>query len=228
MAQIKFSALVSDFKGKLNGSIFSSSSKGNFVRNRKSIKSIKSPASQQAKFNLGRITSQWKTLSLAQMQSFENLAEFYQTPNKFGDMITPSPYLLYSRLNNNLNLIGVPLLTDAQQPEPEINVNNFRVTEALNGRIRVRWGQGLSEFVYPVVYVSKPQSNGVLSFPSTVTVLLNLQAPTPNNNLVNNLLLDKFASIQNGQKFFFKMDMIDIRTGQRYGNFTSSITLQNQ
>lgn len=109
MARIKFSGLVSEMKGKLNGSVLSSNRGGAYIRNNKAGQKNLSAKSTQVKNKFGSLASQWRNLSVEQQEQWALMAPNYPTTNKFGDVRIPSGYELFMRLNGTLQLMNLPL-----------------------------------------------------------------------------------------------------------------------
>jgi hypothetical protein len=102
MPKIKLSALISDIKGKSNGSVFSKNKSGVYFRNNPSGGGKKSAKWDRQKSILGSLASQWKDLSTAQKEAWNDAVTSYQTTNAFGDIRIPSGYELFMRLNGSL------------------------------------------------------------------------------------------------------------------------------
>lgn len=116
MARIKFSGLVSEMKGKLNGSVMSSNRGGAYIRNNKAGQKNLSAKSTQIKNKFGSLASQWRNLSVEQQDQWALMAPNYPTTNKFGDVRIPSGYELFMRLNGTLQLQNLPLQTLPSAP----------------------------------------------------------------------------------------------------------------
>lgn len=109
MARIKFSGVVSEVKGKLNGTVFSRNRGGAYMRNNKSGQTTNSAKSSQVKNKFGSLASRWRSLTVDQQNEWNAAGINYPTVNKFGDTRTPSGYELFMRLNGTLELMGLPI-----------------------------------------------------------------------------------------------------------------------
>ena len=109
MARIKFSGVVSEVKGKLNGTVFSRNRGGAYMRNNKSGQTTNSAKSSQVKNKFGSLASRWRSLTVDQQNEWNAAGINYPTVNKFGDTRTPSGYELFMRLNGTLELMGQPI-----------------------------------------------------------------------------------------------------------------------
>lgn len=128
MPKVKFSALVSDMKGKSQGSVFSTNSGGAYFRNNPSGGGRKSATWQAQKNSFSVLASQWKSLTLAQQIEWNDMGPSYPTTNAFGDQRIPSGYELFMRLNGTLSALNLPTLVTPVAP------NSFPVMDD------VEWG----------------------------------------------------------------------------------------
>lgn len=127
MPKIKTSALVSDIKGKAEGSVFARNSGGLYFRNNPSGGGRKSQSWDKSKNLFGSLASRWRNLTQAQQEAWNNAVSSYQTIGAFGDARIPSGYELYMRLNTPLVNIGLPALETPESPEqmPTVDSINF-------------------------------------------------------------------------------------------------------
>lgn len=116
MAKIKYSALVSDMRGKLNGSVMSKNRSGAYVRNKVTPSNPQSPAQMLIRGIFSEITKGWSQLSDVARQSWENSVEAFQGTNIFGDAVKPSGKTLFQKLNQNLMISGQASVTVCPAP----------------------------------------------------------------------------------------------------------------
>ena len=116
MPKVKLSALVSDMKGKSNGSVFSSNSGGLYFRNNPSGGGRKSAKWAAQKSNVAWLSTQWKGLSIEQVEAWNSITSEYPTTNAFGDPRVPTGYELFMRLNGSLLAAGLPILSTPLSP----------------------------------------------------------------------------------------------------------------
>lgn len=116
MAKIKYSALVSDMRGKLNGSVMSKNRSGSYVRNKVTPSNPQTTAQMMIRGIFSEITKAWSNLTEAQRQSWENSVEAFQGTNIFGDSVKPSGKTLFQKLNQNLMITGQASVTTCPAP----------------------------------------------------------------------------------------------------------------
>lgn len=144
MPSIKFTALVSDMKGKANGSVFSKNKQGNYFRNNVTGGGRKSLAWDQQKSNFSFLSTQWRSLTEVQKDSWASMAANYPALNKFKESYIPSAYQLYMRLNGVLYAKGFTLLTTpiAQRSLP--NLDDLYLDMPTLSAYTGRWGAGFN------------------------------------------------------------------------------------
>lgn len=116
MAKIKYSALVSDMRGKLNGSVMSKNRSGSYVRNKVTPSNPQTSAQMLIRGIFSEITKGWSNLTNSQRQSWENSVEAFQGTNIFGDSVKPSGKTLFQKLNQNLMITGQASVTTCPAP----------------------------------------------------------------------------------------------------------------
>lgn len=116
MAKVKFSALISDMRNKLNGSVFSKNRAGAFLRNKVTPSNPQTPSQAGVRSILGTLASGWRSLTDSQRTAWNNAVESWTTTDIFGDTVTPSGFQLYVRLNGNIVNAGAAAITDPPAP----------------------------------------------------------------------------------------------------------------
>ena len=127
MPKVKFSALISDMKGKANGSVFAKNSGGNYFRNNPSGGGKKSLAWSKAKSKLSSLAGKWRHLTQDQRLAWNNAVSNFSTVGAFGDERIPSGYELVMRLNGSLVNSGKPIniVPPAPQSFPDLGIVNL-------------------------------------------------------------------------------------------------------
>ncbi len=110
MPKVKLSALVSDMKGKANGSVFSSNGGGLYYRNNPAGGGRRSALWDKQKANFSNLASSWRSLSTSEQDSWNAAAPLWPTTDAFGEPRIPSGYELFMRLNGALSALGQPTL----------------------------------------------------------------------------------------------------------------------
>ena len=223
MALIKWSGMVSEIKGKLNGSIFSNPTYGAQMRNRKSCKGKNSAVWGASKSILSVVASEWKSLTNVQRQSFVDQAPHYPYVNKFGDSVEPSGYQLYCTLNLNLRKIGVGQLTTAIAKRTEVDISPFVFQVSAGGALELTYTSPSSALVQLLVYCSPPVSPGVYYPPRKMAFIKQINGSSSSPQDIDSAVEEKYGAVSDGQKYFLRVEIIDILSGQRYGDYFQSL-----
>lgn len=130
MAKIKYSALVSDMRGKLNGSVASKNRFGSYYRNKVTPVNPQTVFQQNARQRFGALSSQFKSLTNSQVNAWNESAQNFPFTNIFGDQVFLTGQMLFNKLNGNLLKVGQPTITSAPTPVsfPEFIVAGINVT----------------------------------------------------------------------------------------------------
>ncbi len=125
MTKVKFSALVSDMRGKLNGSVFTKNRFGAALRNK--VTPVNRNSTDQAKIKslFTSFNQKWRTLTGDQQKAWNSAVEDFKRTNIFGDSIKPSGINLYSELNSNLAIIGQAEITTPPLPSNVPGITGF-------------------------------------------------------------------------------------------------------
>lgn len=115
MAKIKFSALVSEMSGKLNGSVIVRGKSGAFVRNRVIPINANTTSQSAARQNFAIISKAWSSLTEAQRATWNSGVENWKYSNLFADIKKLSGKALFQKLNSNLVLNGFASITECPQ-----------------------------------------------------------------------------------------------------------------
>lgn len=130
MAKVKFSALVSEMRNKLNGSVFSKNRAGNFLRNKVTPVNPKTSFQSDVRANLATHSSAWKGLTEAQIAGWNEAAKNFPYTDIFGDTKYLSGFNLYVKLSMNLQIAGVAAISQPPAPLTTIPIALVSITAA--------------------------------------------------------------------------------------------------
>ena len=112
--KIKFSGLVSQASGKLNGSTVFQTKGGHMMKNRKRPVNPKSNAQSAIRQNLTVFARTWKTLTEVQRQAWQGAAHGINKHNKVGNSYHPSGFNFYVSQNQISNEFGTAVVSVPQ------------------------------------------------------------------------------------------------------------------
>lgn len=127
MALVKFSALVSEMRNKLNGSVFSKNRAGNYLRNKVTPVNPQTTKQVNVRGSFGLLSSNWRDLTQEQRNGWNDASANFPYNNIFGDQKILSGLQLYVKLNQNLSTGGLPPITDAPLPQGFPAITGFAV-----------------------------------------------------------------------------------------------------
>jgi hypothetical protein len=157
MAKIKFSALVSDMRNKLNGSVLSKNRYGNYMRNKTTPVNPQTSFQQNARSILASLSQAWAGLTEAQRQGWRSLALTLPFTDIFGDPKTLTGNSLYVSLNANLLKVAQPAIPN---PPLKIAIPSIQMT----AMTAIRGAAGMTTLTVGILPVVVPAGFSVVVF----------------------------------------------------------------
>ena len=129
MAKIKFSALVTDASGSVGGNIFSRNASGPYVKGFTMPHNPNTQKQQKVRSDFAVLISQWKNLSKAQQQLWQDAAPQYPKTDSLGQSGVYTGQQLFNKLNQTLAVVGVSLITQPLIPKvfSAIDLSSFTI-----------------------------------------------------------------------------------------------------
>lgn len=103
----KFGAIIVAGSGKLGGHVAAKNRSGSYLRTKVTPVNPQTTFQSAIRNRLATLATAWGSLTDAQRLAWNNAVNQYKGTNIFGDIVNPSGFNLYTRLNSNLGLIGV-------------------------------------------------------------------------------------------------------------------------
>lgn len=218
MAKIKYSALVSEMRNKLNGSVLSKNRYGNYIRNKVT------PVNPQTSFQLNQrsilsaLSAGWRGLTQNQRDEWSEAAKQQPTTDIFGDTKILSGQAFY--VSRNLNLVGN---SQAQISSPGVPVD-VPFVDITSSTVQVDLGEisivqlAISASTIPagfvaVVYATPSYSPG-RSFVKNQFRRLGVFTASGGAIDVSLAYIAKFGSAAIGEKVSFRLALVATSTGQ--------------
>ena len=117
MALIKLTAIVDNISGKLNGTVFARNKGGHYMRSKSKPTNPRTFLQSAQRAIFGAVAQAWRSLSQAQRNAWDAAVPDFKYQNRLGDSKTLSGFALHQQLNNNLLLIGEPVITTPPMPQ---------------------------------------------------------------------------------------------------------------
>lgn len=215
MAKIKYSALLQEMRGKLNGSVMSRNRTSNYVRTKTTPINRNTTAQVQARQRLTTASKSWRDLTQLEIAGWNNVVSQYKRNNIFGDQFTPSGIALYNRLNLNLDNINQPRIVDAPLPTAVNPVDTLSAAAAAGAAtMTLSFTPAIAVGTSVLVRATAPLSAGINFVKSQLRVITVLTSADVSPANVKAAYLAKFGSFPPaGSKVFFDVKPIDDATG---------------
>jgi len=110
MASFKLSAMFSDLRGFWNQNVFSRNHYGSYVKVYAPKPDESSPAQLADRAKFKTVSEKWKTLTEAERIEWKIFSDGIIKKNIFGDPYIPSAFIIFMSCNQNLRLIGLPII----------------------------------------------------------------------------------------------------------------------
>lgn len=130
MTKVKFSALVSEMRGKLNGSVFSKNKSGNYLRTKITPVNPQTTAQQIVRGRLGTQSQSWRGLTEEQRQGWIDYAAATPYTDIFGDTKILSGQMMFNKTNLNITKCGGTAIANAPTPvgTPTLGITSLTAT----------------------------------------------------------------------------------------------------
>lgn len=128
--KIKFGAMITEGRGKINGFVASRNRAGAYMRTKVTPVNPNTGYQANVRARLAARAQAWKGLTAAQRLAWNNAVSDFAKTDVFGDLQNPSGFNLHNGLNNNLVNIGEAAITTPPLPQPVINLTTLSVAAA--------------------------------------------------------------------------------------------------
>lgn len=112
----KFGAIIVAGSGKVGGHVASKNRSGSYLRTKVTPINPQSALQTAVRGRLASLASAWGSLTAAQRDAWNAAVSSFKSTNVFGDIINPSGFNLFIKLNSNLLALGVAQISDPPVP----------------------------------------------------------------------------------------------------------------
>jgi hypothetical protein len=116
MAKIKFTAFMADARGSVAGTVFSKNRYSAYTRTKVSPVNPQTIAQQGVRQFFTQLSQAWRALTELQRKLWNQNAINFNRTNVFGDQVKLNGFNLFKQLNQNLLVVGQPVINDAPAP----------------------------------------------------------------------------------------------------------------
>lgn len=220
MAFITPSGLISDIKGKLNGSYFQSKKNGITINNINSRNKGKSSSNNAVQLQKGRVTfisRMWSQLTGSQQAGWNAAAGTMTRVNKNGVTYVPNGYQLFCEYSLNLATMGFdPVNTYSGESIP-VDMSYVNVVPDVTNLFNLRDETDLGANLTILVYATAPQSKGV-RYPKSAYRLIYQATSDDSTVSISGEYIQAFGALSAGDTVFFKIRAMVTASGRAEGS----------
>ena len=215
--KLKWGALVTDGRGKIGGHVASKNRSGAYLRTKVTPINRGTASQSTVRNRLTAISQSWRGLTASQRAAWNAAVSDFAKTNIFGDLVNPTGFNLYQRLNNNLIRIGESALTSPPAPAAvtDIVIGALSAAAAL-GTISLAYTAGADDGSEIEVWATPPVSAGVSFVKAEYRLIGSFVSNDASPFDAATAYTAKFGSIADaeGSKIFVKTKAINNVTGQ--------------
>ena len=215
MAKIKYSGLVSEMRGKLNGGVLSRNRGGAYVRNKVTPLNPQTDAQVNVRNFFTTNSKAWRGLLQSVRNAWNSAVSGFISTDIFGDGLTPSGANLYQRINTNLLNINESVLTNPPTPAAVPSFLTFSVAiDHSDGTAFLSFTDPIAVTEKVLLYATPGLSPGKAFAKNNFRLIGVLDNSFETGDDAASLYIAKFGAIPApGQKVFFKAKQITISNG---------------
>ncbi len=213
--KIKWGAMVVAGSGKIGGQVAARNAAGSYLRNKVTPVNPRTTSQVEARARLASNAKLWVGLPEVFRLDWNAAAKNFSSKNVFGDNIRLSGINVFSRLNNNLALIGKSFIPQPPAAEGLASPSSVMIASTVTGSIlTVTAGEDVPAGNQMVIRMTPPQSAGKNFVQSEFRVLTTADAGTTGAIDVSSDYVQKFGALPKlGQKVFAEVFFISETSG---------------
>jgi hypothetical protein len=217
MAKVKFSALVSEMRNKLNGSVFSRNRGGAYLRTKVTPLNPQSIAQVLVRARFTGFSQAWRSLTDAQRDAWRSAVSNWATTDVFGDLINPTGATLYIRLNTNIQNAGGAVISLPPAPAGADALTALSVVAGAGaGTVAVTFDPAAVPAGHGAVLDATANlSPGVENANSQFRQIDVLAAAEASPYAAGASYVAKFGGLTEGQRIFVRLRFVNLLTGER-------------
>lgn len=222
--KVKYTALMADARGKLNGTVASKNRGGAYLRTKVTPSNPRTTAQSAVRSRLTTYAQGWRALTATQLAAWSAAVANYTKTDIFGDIKIPSGINLYTKVNMNLAEAGQAAITTPALPGSVVGPTSLTLTAAA--------GTPAMSLVYAatpvpaattwIVYATKQVSPGVSFVKNQYRKIAVIAAAAASPDNLLTAYNTKFGTLVAGQKVFVQIVAVNNTTGQKSTPFSTS------
>lgn len=211
----KFGSIIVAGSGKIGGHVAAKNRSGAYIRTKVTPVNPNSSAQAAVRSRLVNFSQAWRGLIPAQRAAWNGAVSDYKKTNIFGDLVNPSGFNLYQRLNNNIAQIGGVAITVPPLPSSVGYIASLSaVVDNSSASATLTFTPAIPASAKVKLSATAPMSAGKNFVKSEFRQIGIFDNTDVSPLVVTTEYLAKFGSVGAvGQKVFFKMVLVDTLTG---------------
>jgi len=217
MAKVKFSALISEMRNKLNGSVFARNRGGAYLRTKVTPSNPQSIAQVLVRARLAAYAQAWRSLTEEQRTAWSAAVGSWQTTDVFGDLLNPTGNTLYTRLNINIAIADGAALVLPPTPVGVASMTALSVVgdDSANTVIVTATPSDVPANTAMVIEATPQMSPGISNANSKFRQVEVFAPAAAGPFDISASYQAKFGTLVTGQKLFVRVKYINQLTGER-------------
>lgn len=220
MAKIKYSALVSDMRNKLNGSVLSRNRYGSYIRNKVTPVNPQTVHQQRSRAIFSAASSAWAGLSVNQRKGFSQLAEEHTYTDIFGDQKALDGKAMFVKLNsvrqwvNKTILETAPEFTDLGVVEFAVQTAEEEDGELTSLKLAGQYTGGMANPAL-MVYMTPALPPEINFVKNRLRFVASIPANSLNSELAGLYTARFGSSVKSGHRVHIRIAVVNEDTGQQ-------------
>lgn len=218
MTKVKYSALVSEMRNKLNGSVMSKNRYGNYIRNKVTPVNPQTSYQLEQRANLASLSAGWRELTQEQRDSWSNSAKDRPRTDIFGDSKVLTGQALYVSANLNLLAAGTATISSpgALGDVPLVAITDFSIS--LSGgtvdAAEITISPATIPAGYKLIVYATPGVSAGISFVKNRYRYLGVFTATVGVVTITSAYVERFGVPSENNKVFVRVALVANATGQ--------------
>lgn len=211
----KFGAIVVDGRGKIGGHVASKNRAGSYFRTKVTPVNKNTASQATVRSRLAGISQSWRSLTNVQRAAWNAAVQDFKKTNIFGDLLSPSGFNLYQRLNNNIAAVGGAALVTPPLPVGVDYFSNLSVAAVSGtGAVTVTFSPAIPAGTAVKLFATAPMSAGKSYIKTEFRIIDVLTNTDVSPFTATTVYAAKFgAPSEAGQKIAIKAVFVDTATG---------------
>jgi hypothetical protein len=174
MAILKLGAFITALSGKIGGQSISNRSQSTTIRNITQTNTKPTVKQSKQRFQTAFISNAWQNLPQLDRDAFIAIAPSYTYKNRIGDTVSRTGFGVFNFINQNLSLVGSPLLFNSPGYTSPIKVE-ISIISANSSELIIQSSNTAANYLYalfckPSLSLGRKAQRGDMLFIKNLTI----------------------------------------------------------